>query len=143
MQIATFDIDGFRIDKALQTTLDALAEFSDYQRACARDRGKENFLIVGEVVGEIPLASIYIGRGKMPTQIFTNLTEAMTASGETDEDEYVREFGSSALDGQAFHYPTYGAMTRFLGLDGPIGFEGVDFVYHCTAPLLNPFPSSN
>lgn len=36
----------------------------------------------------------------------------------------------TGLDGAAFHYPTYGALTRFLGLDGPIGFEGVDWVDH-------------
>jgi alpha-1,3-glucan synthase len=47
-----FDVDGFRIDKALQVTVDALAEFSEYQRDCARRHGKDNFLMVGEVVGD-------------------------------------------------------------------------------------------
>ncbi|KAG9681557.1 alpha-1,3-glucan synthase, partial [Aureobasidium melanogenum] len=36
MQIAMLDIDGFRVDKALQTPVDALAEWATYQRNCAR-----------------------------------------------------------------------------------------------------------
>lgn len=36
MQIAMLDIDGFRLDKALQMTADALADFSTFQRRCAR-----------------------------------------------------------------------------------------------------------
>ena len=53
MQIQMLDIDGFRMDKALQTTLDAHAEFSNYQKQCARNLGKDNFMIVGEAVGEV------------------------------------------------------------------------------------------
>ena len=52
MQIAMLDIDGFRVDKAIQVTIDALAEWGDYQRQCARRFNKENFLIVGELVGD-------------------------------------------------------------------------------------------
>lgn len=32
MQIAMLDIDGFRMDKALQTTVDSMADFAEYQR---------------------------------------------------------------------------------------------------------------
>lgn len=115
MQIAMLDIDGFRMDKALQTTLDAHVDFSNYQRQCARDYGKENFLIVGEAVGEIPYAALYFGRGRTPAQQHGNVTEAVVSSNESNPDEYLREFGNSALDGASFHYPTYGALTRFLG----------------------------
>jgi alpha-1,3-glucan synthase len=128
MQIAMFDIDGFRMDKGLQTTVDAMAEFADYQRQCARKYGKDNFLIVGEVVGDPNLASVYIGRGKQPDQALTTTKDSVTASNETDPDTFIRPFGMSALDGAAFHYDIYGAMTRFLGLDGPWGARGVDWV---------------
>ncbi|KKY18703.1 putative alpha-glucan [Phaeomoniella chlamydospora] len=130
MQIQMLDIDGFRMDKALQTTLDAHAEFSNYQKQCARNLGKDNFMIVGEAVGEIPFEALYFGRGKQPGQMFKNTTAAMLANNESDASGYMRETGLTALDAAAFHYPTYGALTRFLGLDGPIGFEGVDFVEH-------------
>jgi alpha-1,3-glucan synthase len=128
MEIAMLDIDGFRMDKALQTTIDVQAEWSNYMRQCARDYGKENFLIIGECVGKMPFGSIYFGRGKEPDMQFDNVTEAQLATGETNTSTYLREFGMGALDGEAFHYPTYGALTRFLGLDGLIGIDGVDFV---------------
>ncbi|KAF2120385.1 alpha-1,3-glucan synthase [Lophiotrema nucula] len=128
MQIAMLDIDGFRMDKAAQTPIEIHAKWSDYQRACARRYGKENFLIVGEIVSKIPYASLIVGRGKQPDMAFENATQAVAAVNAKEDDNYIRPFGSSALDGDAFHYPFYGAMTRFLGLDGPIGLEGVDFV---------------
>ncbi|KAI5242087.1 alpha-1,3-glucan synthase [Aureobasidium subglaciale] len=134
MQIASLDIDGFRVDKALQTPIEALAEWADYQRECARRYGKENFLITGEVVGELKYSSVFFGRGKSPDTYFDNQTEAQLATGSTEG--YIREFGNNALDGSNFHYPTYGALTRFLGLDGDIGFEGVDFAQHWNAYLL-------
>lgn len=59
MQIAMLDIDGFRMDKATQTTIDAMAEWSDYQRQCARRLGKDNFLVVGEVVADPLLCKPY------------------------------------------------------------------------------------
>jgi alpha-1,3-glucan synthase len=128
MQIAMFDIDGFRMDKALQTTVDAMAEFADYQRQCARRHGKENFLVVGEVVGDPNLASVYNGRGKQPDQALTRIEDSVISSKETDAETFIRPFGMSALDGAAFHYDIYGAMTRFLGLDSPWGARGVDWV---------------
>jgi alpha-1,3-glucan synthase len=128
MQIAMLDIDGFRMDKAAQTPIDIHAKWSDHQRACAKRYGKENFLIVGEIVSKIPYASLIVGRGKQPDQAFKNMTQAVASLNVKEDDNYLRPFGSTALDGDAFHYPFYGAMTRFLGLDGPIGLEGVDFV---------------
>ncbi|KAG9855552.1 alpha-1,3-glucan synthase, partial [Aureobasidium melanogenum] len=133
MQIAMLDIDGFRVDKALQTPVDALAEWATYQRNCARQYGKENFLITGEVVGELKFSSVFFGRGKSPDTYFDNPLEGQNATGKTEG--YIREFGNNALDGTNFHYPTYGALTRFLGLDGAIGFEGVDFVVHWNSYL--------
>lgn len=134
MQIASLDIDGFRVDKALQTPIQELAEWATYQRECAQRYGKTNFMITGEVVGELKFSSVFFGRGKTPDDYFTNQTEAQLATNETQG--YIRESGNSALDGTNFHYPTYGAMTRFLGLDGDIGFEGVDFAQHWNSYLL-------
>ena len=128
MQIAMLDIDGFRMDKAAQTPVEVHAKWSNHQRACAKRFGKDNFLIVGEIVSKRPYASLLVGRGKQPDQAFSNLTEAVDGVQVKNDSSYLRPFGSVALDGDAFHYPFYGAMTRFLGLDGPIGLEGVDFV---------------
>ena len=130
IQIAMLDIDGFRMDKALQTTPDKLAEFAAWQRQCAREHGKDNFLVVGEVVGDPKLAAVYIGRGRQPDMIESNVTAALSASNLTNSSSYIRDFGLGALDGAAFHYDIYGAMTRFLGLDGPWGAYGVDWVEH-------------
>jgi alpha-1,3-glucan synthase len=137
MQIAMFDIDGFRMDKALQTTVDAMAEFSDHQRQCARRHGKENFLMVGEIVGDPNLASVYVGRGKQPNQALAATEDSVIASNETDPETFIRPFGMSAMDGAAFHYDIYGAMTRFLGLDSPWGARGVDWVGQWNFMLTN------
>ncbi|KAH8653740.1 alpha-1,3-glucan synthase [Xylariales sp. PMI_506] len=128
MQISMFDIDGFRIDKALQASIDALAEFSDYQRQCARQYGKENFLVIGEVVGTSGQSAIYVGRGKQPDMYSTNFTEAVMASNTTDSSLYVRDFGLTALDAPAFQYEVYAALARLLGLDSDEGTDGVDLV---------------
>jgi alpha-1,3-glucan synthase len=128
MQIAMLDIDGFRMDKAVQTTIDALAAFSDYQRQCARRLGKDNFFMVGEIVADPKLAAVYVGRGKQPDQALADHSQAVYTSNATDPASFVRPFGLTALDGSAFHYDIYGSMTRFLGLDGPWGSLGVDWV---------------
>lgn len=114
LQIAMLDLDGFRMDKALQTSVDSLAEFSQYQRECARKYGKENFFVFGEVVGTDALSNVYFGRGKQPDQYVTNFTQAAMATNTTDG-KYIRDFGLTPLDGTAFHYSVYGAMTRLLG----------------------------
>ncbi|KAL8775629.1 MAG: hypothetical protein Q9209_000125 [Squamulea sp. 1 TL-2023] len=137
IQIAMLDIDGFRMDKALQTTPDKLAEFSSWQRQCARDHGKNNFLMVGEIVGDPKLASVYVGRGREPNMMEPNVTKALMATNMTNSSSYIREFGMGALDGAAFHYDIYGSMTRFLGLDSPWGASGVDWVQQWTKLVSN------
>jgi len=128
IQIQMLDLDGFRMDKGVQTTLDSLAEFSDYQRQCARRLGKDNFLIVGEVVADPKLAATYYGRGKKPDQSLDIASDAIFTTNVSDADNFIRPWGMTALDGAAFHYDVYGSMTRFLGLDGPWGSLGVDWV---------------
>lgn len=44
---------------------------------------------------------------------------------------FIRDEGKQAFDAACFHYSTYRAMTRFLGMDGDLGATGetpVDFV---------------
>lgn len=60
----------------------------------------------------------------------TNLTEVVTTNNATER-EYIRDLDQSALDGAAFHYSVYRALTRFLGMDGIYDAEGdppVNFV---------------
>jgi alpha-1,3-glucan synthase len=129
MQIAMLDIDGFRMDKAAQTPMDVHAKWSKHQRECAMRYNKKNFLIVGEIVSKVPYASVLVGRGKEPNMAWPSLEAAVRGNvKDTNQTAFVRPLGMSALDGDAFAYPFYGAMTRFLGLDGAIGLEGVDFV---------------
>ena len=114
IQIAMLDIDGFRIDKGVQITPDALASFSNYQRQCARRFGKENFLIVGEIVANPEQSPIHIGRGKQADSWYESPEQALHASSNDSDSSYLRDFGMSVLDGSAFEYQSYGALTRFL-----------------------------
>lgn len=132
MIIASLDIDGFRYDKATQATVDALGEMSLAYRECARAVGKENFFIAGEITGGNTFGSIFLGRGRQPNQAY-NLTaeDAMKLTNESDSQHFLREIGHEAIDGAAFHYSTYRALTRFLGMDGQLsaGYDvKVDFV---------------
>jgi alpha-1,3-glucan synthase len=136
MQIAMLDIDGFRVDKAVQVTIDALATWSDYQRQCARRFGKDNFLVVGEVVADPRLGAVYFGRGKQPDQALTDPSQAVYTSQDSNASSFIRPFGSTALDGASFDYDIYGSMTRFLGLDGPWGSLGVDWVHLWNQKLI-------
>lgn len=112
------DIDGFRIDKALDITLDAQGGWSKAIRDCARRLGKNNFYIPGEIVSGNSLGAIYIGRGRQTNQTISNATEAMTLAEASRQDLHLRPLENSALDGAAFHYSFYRALTRFLGYVG-------------------------
>ena len=121
MTIAMLDIDGFRIDKAVQVTVDAQAKWSSAMRTCAKKYGKDNFLVVGEITSGNTLGSIYLGRGRQPNQASKlDMVTAMTIKPkDADKPEYfVREHGNSALDAGAFHYSIYRFLGRFLGLSG-------------------------
>ncbi|KAM7214975.1 alpha-1,3-glucan synthase [Rhypophila decipiens] len=119
MAIAQLDIDGFRIDKAVQVTVDAQASFSSHMRECAKKYGKKNFLVVGEITAGDTLGSIWLGRGREPTMA-NRLAEpdALDPKLWDKRDLFIREKGNSALDGGAFHYSIYRYMARFMGLEG-------------------------
>ncbi|KAK0729653.1 hypothetical protein B0H67DRAFT_559297 [Lasiosphaeris hirsuta] len=119
--IASLDIDGFRIDKALTITVDAQAEWSEHMRECARSFGKDNFFIPGEIVGGNALGALYFGRGKEPGMAVKTVEESFNATNETSPSLYVRT--KHALDSACFHYSAYRALTRFLGIDGQYGAE--------------------
>lgn len=118
MWIKGLDIDGFRMDKAMQIPVDSQANFSRAMRDCGKEVGKENFFIPGEIVNGNTNAAIYIGRGKEPTMKYDNYTEAITFNRSQDDEDYLREDDRHALDAGAFHYSFYRALMRFLGLDG-------------------------
>src|SRR2546421_67058 len=77
LTIAALDIDGYRIDKAAQATVDALADWSSAIRSCAAALGKDNFFIMGEISGPNSQASIYLGRGRQPDMLPDNTTQAV------------------------------------------------------------------
>jgi alpha-1,3-glucan synthase len=122
MTIAMLDIDGYRLDKAVQITIDALSDFSNYQRQCAKRYGKENFLVIGELVADDALSAIYVGRGQQPDQYYPDMDSAMR--GTHNDSLYVRPSGQQALDGTAFQYAIYGSLMRFIGMDSPWGGAG-------------------
>lgn len=166
IQIAMLDIDGFRMDKGQQITVDAQGEFADYIRQCAVRFGKKNFFIPGEIVSGNAFGAIYLGRGKEPsmvgvcneeirlssmltarTQAVNDTTKAVQLTTDTADDSlFVRAKGKNAFDAACFHYSTYRALTRFLGMDGNIGAIGetpTDFIkawneFIQTNDLINP-----
>ncbi|KAL1837991.1 hypothetical protein VTJ49DRAFT_3159 [Mycothermus thermophilus] len=122
MAIQTLDLDGFRIDKAAQVTVDAQAHFSSAMRKCAAEVGKDNFVVFGEITSGNNLGSIYLGRGREPRAVASlSPVDALTlkppAKG-TSDGLFIRDAGNTALDAGAFHYSIYRFMTRFLGLSG-------------------------
>lgn len=115
MIIQSLDIDGFRIDKAMQATVVGQGNFSHAMRECASDVGKHNFFIPGEIVNGNANGAIYLGRGKEPEMAVYNITEAATTNS-----TYLRDDDHHALDAAAFHYTTYRGLMRYLGLDGDL-----------------------
>ncbi len=111
------DIDGFRIDKATQVTVDAMGDWSDHIRQCAKRFGKDNFFIPGEITGGNTFGSIYLGRGKEPKMAAKDLKQAVIANNNTARDQFIRDPGKNALDAGAFHYTIYRSLTRFLGYE--------------------------
>ena len=132
MQIAMLDIDGFRMDKGQQITVDAQGEFSDAMRQCARRYGKENFYIPGEIVSGNAFGAVYLGRGKEPRHAVNDTDKAVKLTTDTADDHlFIRAKGKQAFDGACFHYSTYRSLLRFLGMDGDLGADGetpVDFI---------------
>ena len=132
------------LDKATQITVDALGDFSESMRECARSVGKENFFIPGEITGGNSFGAIY--RGRQPDMLPPNLTAAVQTSNKSNSSLFIRDEGKNALDAAAFHYSIYRSLTRFLGMDGYLsaGFDTpIDWVdawneMLMTNDLINP-----
>ncbi|KAK5195631.1 Cell wall alpha-1,3-glucan synthase ags1 [Exophiala xenobiotica] len=118
MLIASLDIDGYRYDKATQSTIDAMGFMNEAMRTCARRYGKENFFTPGEITGGNVFGSLYLGRGRQPDMLPENLTAAATMTNNSAEQYFLRAPEHGALDAAAFHYTVYRTLTRFLGMDG-------------------------
>jgi alpha-1,3-glucan synthase len=121
--ISMLDIDGFRIDKGAQVTVDAQADFGQFIRQCARRIGKTNFLIAGEITYGDTLGSIYLGRGRQPNQVPENATQVIKAATASENGFFLREKGKNALDAAVFHYSIYRSLTSFLGMEGSLAVE--------------------
>ena len=116
--IMMLDIDGFRLDKATQITVDALGDFGHSVRECARRVGKQNFFIAGEIAGGNTFGSIYLGRGRQPDMVPQTLLDAVTTKNTSNSSMFIRDEDNNALDAAVFHYSVYRALTRLLGMDG-------------------------
>ncbi|EPY51942.1 alpha-1,3-glucan synthase Mok11 [Schizosaccharomyces cryophilus OY26] len=115
--ISMLDVDGFRVDKATQMTVDFLADWADSIRDCARKHNKHNFFIPGEVTGSSSYGSIYYGRGRKPDQRPSDIRNAFSITPSNDS-FFLREKSKNALDAAAFHYSFYRILLRFLRMDG-------------------------
>ncbi|KAL4864230.1 hypothetical protein BDV12DRAFT_205867 [Aspergillus spectabilis] len=119
LQIASLDIDGFRFDKSVQATLEPLSEMLAVYRECAKQYGKHNFFLPGEITSGDTFGSLYLGRGRQPDQRPGSAGAGVKLTNDSDSDShFLRDDGLQALDASAFHYTIYRSMTRFLGMDG-------------------------
>ncbi|KAB8236607.1 alpha-1,3-glucan synthase Ags3 [Aspergillus alliaceus] len=140
MQIASLDIDGFRFDKAVQTTLEPLSEITAVYRECAKKYGKDNFFLPGEITSGDTFGSLYLGRGRQPDQRPESAGAGAKLKNDSDASYFLRDDGYQALDAAAFHYTIYRSMTRFLGMDGNLvaGFDlPTDFIEAWNGMLVN------
>ena len=131
LAIEALDIDGIRIDKATQVTVDFMAHWASHTRQCAAQNfGKKNFFIPGEITGGNTFGALYIGRGRTPSLLPPSFADAINMT--QDESQYfLRDAGNSGLDSAAFHYSIYRSLCRFLGMDGNLNVAydvDVDFV---------------
>ncbi|KIY70932.1 glycosyltransferase family 5 protein [Cylindrobasidium torrendii FP15055 ss-10] len=117
LAIEALDFDAIRIDKATQVTVGALSQWTSHTRQCAKDLGKENFFISGEVTGGDTFGALYYGRGRTPTQLPGGFLAAANLTA-ADSEYFLRNEGVNGLDSVAFHYSTYRSLARFLGMDG-------------------------
>lgn len=99
--IAYADLDGFRIDAAKHMDADALRSFCDWIREFAQSIGKERFLLVGEVPGNLETAWEVVERTGLDAALgiedIPGKLERMVM-GESDPIEYFSIFRNWQLD---------------------------------------------
>ncbi|QSZ37320.1 hypothetical protein DSL72_009418 [Monilinia vaccinii-corymbosi] len=146
MTILQLDIDGIRVDKATQITVDALGSFSHAVRECARSVNKTNFMVTGEITGGNTFGSIYLGRGRQPDMMPATVPDSIKLNSNSSLAYFIREPDYGALDSAAFHYSVYRSLTRFLGMDGnlasgydtPVNWVDAWNLMLLTNDLVNP-----
>lgn len=82
----------------------------------------------------------------MATNDTTKAIQLTTESTRSNTSLFLRAEGKNAFDAACFHYSTYRALTRFLGMDGDLGADGetpIDFIdawndFIRTNDLINP-----
>ena len=145
--IRSLDIDGFRFDKATQATVDPLADMASIYRDCAREIGKHNFFMAGEITSGNTFGSIYLGRGRQPNMVPKTISQAYRLTNTSSPEYFLRGHNHQALDAAAFHYSIYRSLTRILGMDGNLeaGYDTpVDFTDAWYEMLLtNDFVNAN
>jgi alpha-1,3-glucan synthase len=85
------------------------------------------------------MAAFISGRGRTPTQKPPSFNQAANVT-KTDDQYFLRDSPRTALDGVAFHYSIYRALSRFLGLDGnlDVAFDiGSNFVTAWNEMMVN------
>jgi len=115
--IEATDIDGIRIDKATQVTVQYMSEWSAATKQCAADFGKDNFIITGEVTGGDTFGALYMGRGRTPNLRPPDFDSALNVT-QADSQYFLRGENVHGIDSIAFHFSIYRSLARFLGMDG-------------------------
>lgn len=115
--IEATDIDGIRIDKATQVTVEYMSQWSAHTKECARVLGKDNFIITGEVTGGDTFGALYMGRGRLPNQRPPDFESALNVT-QADSERFLRGQDVHGIDSIAFHFSIYRSLARFLGMDG-------------------------
>jgi alpha-1,3-glucan synthase len=84
-------------------------------RQCAKDLGKINFFVPGEITARLDFGGLYIGRGMK--QKMASVEQAVNVPSSS----FMRT--SYALDSTAFHYSIYRSLVSFLGIYGNINSD--------------------
>lgn len=103
MLMSQLDVDGFRYDKAVQSTVDAMGFMNAAMRQCARGLNKTNFFLPGEITGGNDFGSIFIGRGRQSDMRPNSVIDTITNQSNSDDQFSIRAPENAALDSAAFH----------------------------------------
>jgi alpha-1,3-glucan synthase len=120
LTIEGLDVDGIRVDKVTQMTINFMKVLGPKVRECAAAVNKTNFLLTGEITSGSVYGSLFLGRGKTPDQYsLDNLNHPENTFGPGGQvgPTMRKEFG---IDSQAFSYSLYRGLLDFLGLRGTI-----------------------
>ena len=119
LAIQGLDIDGIRVDKVTQMTVDFITfKLGPYVRSCAAEVNKTNFFLPGEITSGLDFGKVYLGRGIAPGQVSLTVNEALSRSQNKSNIYTMRSTPNYGLDSAAFSYSIYRGFLDFLGLRG-------------------------